>query len=622
MKKLFVFAALVGGSWSSITAQTLFTYGSHKVSTQEFLSAFNKNNSGTIENSMTAKDYLDLYTNFKLKVQAAKDLRLDTLPNLIQDANSFKDQIMDSYLTNEAGIKVLLKEAFDRSQEDIHVIHYTLPDTTNAVALIDDLYRDLQKGKQVFKTNDYPGLKISDVGFVTTFSVAYVYENLIYNTPIGGYSGPILRNKSWHIFHVIDKRPAVGQWKASQILLAFPQGSTSEEKLAIKNRADSVYDLLQKGMLFETAAEKFSNDRYSNSTGGLMPTFGTGRYSNDFESQIFALKNDGDISKPFATAFGYHIVKRNAVIPVVKEENDFNNQYELRQKMSTDSRMQMAKESYATEIVKKTGWAVTSNTLKQKMIASAANITAADEKLVLGKFSVGKAVTGADWKSFVNNYWKVHENDGNVTNADLWEIFEKEMAAKNFTANIESYNGGFSSQMQEFKEGNLLFDVMEKKVWSKAGNDEASLKKYYTAHKADYIWTASADAIVINCTSKEMAEQTILALKKGKNLDALVEESNGNIFTDSSRFELDQLLDKNAPIPDPGTFSPAVTNSENGGNFIYFIKIYPAGQQKSFEASRGQVISEYQTILEKEWLAELRKTYPVKYNVAELAKLK
>ena len=622
MKKLFVLVALSSGLHSNIHAQTLFTYGAKKVSTAEFLDAFNKNNSGTMANSMNAKEYLELYTNFKLKVQAAKDLRLDTLPNLIQDADAFRGQIMDGYLTNDAGVKRLLKEAFQRSQEDVHVIHHSFADTTNAATKAADLYKALQKDGSKIDKSLFPGLATSDFGFLTVFSVAYDYENQIYNTPVGGYSNPILKNKKWHIFQLVSKRPAVGQWTAAQILIAFPQGINTEEKMAVKNKADSIYNLVVNGMPFEEAAKQFSNDRYSNSAGGLLPTFGTGKYDNDFESQIFALKKDGDISRPFASELGYHIVKRISVVAVVKDENDFNNQYELRQKMSNDARMQMEKESYATEIVKKTGWTVSSNAVMQRMITSGANIKPADEKLVIGKYKVGKVVTGSDWKNHLNNYWKTHENDGSVSNANLWAGFEKEMAAKNFTTNIENYNTGFSNQMKEFREGNLLFDVMEKKVWSKASNDEAALKKHYDALKSNYIWGPSADALVINCNTRELAEQTIVALKNGVQLQTLVEKSVGNIFTDSSRFELDQLIGKNSAMPQAGSFSAAVTNSENGGNFIYFIKIYPAGEQKTYGEARGQVVSEYQTVLETEWLAKLRKAYPVKYNAAEVNKLK
>ncbi len=622
MKKLYLLAALFYCLSISVSAQTLFTYGSKMVDKAEFLQAFNKNNSGTLANNMTATDYLELYTNFKLKVQAAKDLRMDTLPNLLQDAKVFKDQILDSYLTDEAGVKALLKEAFLRSQEDVHILHYSFKDTTNGSVLAENMSKALKSGRLLFAGGPYPESTVADVGFITVFSVPYVYENLIYNTAVGGNSTPILRNNRWHIFKVVSRRPAVGQWKAAQILLAFPQGINDDEKLAIKNKADSIYLLLQNGMSFEKAAELFSNDRITNLTGGLMPTFGTGRYSNYFEDQVFSLKKDEEITKPFKTEFGYHIVKRISVIPVVKDENDFNNQYELRQKVSGDSRMVLAKESYALEIVKKTGWSVTNASLKQTLITKGDKITTAEEKLVLGKFKVGKSATGLDWKNYFSNYWKTHENDGNTSNAVLFSSFEKQIAAENYVDNIESYNSSFAQQMKEFVEGNLLFEVMEKKVWSKAGNDEAALKKYYAANDKKYIWAASADAIVVNCSSKEVAEQTMLAMKGGKSIAQIIEESKGSIFTDSSRFELDQLIEKNTALPQVGSFSPAITNSENGGSFVYFKKIYPAGEQKSYDASRGQVINDYQEVLEKEWIAQLKKTYPVKYNTIEVNKLK
>src|SRR5690242_12578544 len=82
-------------------AQTLFTYGSHQVSATEFLNAYNKNKTDTVTDSQSLRDYLDLYIKFKLKVQAAKDLQLHTLPSLIAGLQNFRNQVKDNYLTDE-----------------------------------------------------------------------------------------------------------------------------------------------------------------------------------------------------------------------------------------------------------------------------------------------------------------------------------------------------------------------------------------------------------------------------------------------------------------------------------------------------------------------------------------
>ena len=114
MKKLvliFVFTFSLFCSYS----QTLFTFGTHKVDESAFLHAYNKNKTITTNSSQALRDYLSLYINFKLKVQAARDIHLDTLPSMIADLQNFRSQIQDKYLKDEKEVNRLVDEAFLRS---------------------------------------------------------------------------------------------------------------------------------------------------------------------------------------------------------------------------------------------------------------------------------------------------------------------------------------------------------------------------------------------------------------------------------------------------------------------------------------------------------------------------
>src|SRR5256885_1907972 len=99
----------------AVFSQTLFTYGSQKVSKEEFLKAYNKNNALAINKNTALREYLDLYIKFKLKVKAANDLRIDTLANIKNDLQNFRTQIEESYLNDEREVNALVQEAFTRS---------------------------------------------------------------------------------------------------------------------------------------------------------------------------------------------------------------------------------------------------------------------------------------------------------------------------------------------------------------------------------------------------------------------------------------------------------------------------------------------------------------------------
>ena len=239
MKKfllLFAFSCFVTAAFS----QTLFTYGNIAVDKSEFTRAYNKNKTTVTDKEKALREYLELYTKFKLKVKAAMELRLDTLPQLQYDAQSFRTQIEDSYLNNEKVVNDLLNEAFDRSQKDLHVLHFFVPventllpaDTLKSLyKSMSSLWAALDAGKTDYDNltaNDQVKINYSDLGFITAFTLPYEYENLIYNLKIGQASKPYRTKNGWHIFKLTGERKAVGKWKVAQILLSLPPDAGAE----------------------------------------------------------------------------------------------------------------------------------------------------------------------------------------------------------------------------------------------------------------------------------------------------------------------------------------------------------------------------------------------------------
>src|SRR6478736_7400066 len=77
-------------------SQVLFTYGIRPVTKSEFLKAYHKNGSPTASDA-DYREYLDLYSKYKLKVQAAYDMKLDTTSAQKKDLAEYKIQLVDSY---------------------------------------------------------------------------------------------------------------------------------------------------------------------------------------------------------------------------------------------------------------------------------------------------------------------------------------------------------------------------------------------------------------------------------------------------------------------------------------------------------------------------------------------
>lgn len=172
--------------------------------------------------------------------------------------------------------------------------------------------------------------------------------------------------------------------------------------------------------------------------------------------------------------------------------------------------------------------------------------------------------------------------------------------------------------MKEFKEGNMLFEIMERNVWSKAASDTVGLLSHYNANKVNYKWAESADVMIFNCSNEKIAAEAMESIKNGKLWRELADASGGSIQGDSGRYELNQIVidSTNKATPEKNTFSPIVKNTDGTATFVKYINVYPGNQQRSFEEAKGLVINDYQNVLEKKWLEALHKKYPVTINEA------
>ncbi|HMK02544.1 MAG TPA: peptidylprolyl isomerase, partial [Ferruginibacter sp.] len=418
---LLVFVCSISTGFS----QALFSYGNTAVDKQEFLRAYNKNKIPVTDKEKALREYLDLYIKFKLKVNAAMELRLDTMPQLQYDLQSFRTQIEESYLNNDAAMNDLLSEAFTRSQKDLHVLHFYFPvdatmkaqDSLDAGNSMSAIHAALAGGRTDYDklVSAHTTAKHSDLGFITAFTLPYDYENLVYNLRTGQVSKPFLSKNGWHVFKVIEERKAVGKWKIAQILISLPPDNNPATIKLLEKKADSVYQLLKKDGDFKNMAAQFSDDKLTYMNGGEMPEFGSGRFDLPFEKEVLNLTRDGEISKPFLTPYGFHIIKRISQTPVSNDRNDNAFLFELRQKVQQDTRINSARQAFVKEMLKQTGFKKTGLVSDADLYRYADSVIAnpASETTNASIFPIANKViytfsktnvTGKDWLDFVRSY--------------------------------------------------------------------------------------------------------------------------------------------------------------------------------------------------------------------------
>ncbi|MFP5039497.1 peptidylprolyl isomerase [Parasediminibacterium sp. JCM 36343] len=624
---------LVGALLSAnalLFSQTLFTYGNNTVSKQAFLTAFNKNPPKSTERRKALDEYLGLYINYKLKVQAGYDEQLEKQPSFEQESKNFRKQIADNIINEEVGIKALVDEAMARSQKDIHAaqVFVEIPkggDTAKALQQIQAAYTALQAGKPfetvaaTFSSDDATKKSKGDLGFITAFTLSYPIENEIYGLKPGSYSKPFKSSFGYHIFKNIGERAALGKRKIAQILIATPPGAGDAEKKKYLSLADSIYQLIVKGGSFEKLAAQYSNEYKTANVGGVVGDIGVGQYDAPYENKVFSIQKVDEVTKPFATEFGYHIIKLLEKKPVTKDITDAAALAAMKLQVEKDERLAISKKKLIAKWLVLTKYkpgvydaqafkTYTDSNLQGKITNGIKNIS---DTTVIFSFEK-KKVRAADWAVYATKTLFQTALDY----GPALKTFVENCCTEYYTENLEFYNQAMRDQCKEFDEANLLFAAMDKHVWGKAGEDVEGLKKYYSQHKEKYQWQPSVSALVVSCKTKESAAEVAAKIKQNpQEWHTLSNSYGGDANADSGRYELTQLPLKQ-PIENKAGYisTPEKNSNDDSYTFVYILETHPQKEQRSFDDAKGMVINDYQQVLEQQWIAILKKQYPVTVN--------
>ena len=644
MKKNWLIAIITSFALVNAHSQTLFTYGPYKADTKEFLRAFNKNNQQLNTSKSTAiKQYLDLYINSRLKIREAYDRGYDTLPNIKNEIENLRGQVIENYMSDPEAITRLSREAFKRSLKDIHVAHIFLSlkntsgivDSLGVRKKLDEVTKRLASGEDFLKVaqqlSDDPSAKVNkgDLNFITVFTLPYELENVVYATTPGKVSKPYLSRAGYHIFKNLGERKALGTIKVQQILLAFPPGMQETAKKSIQHLADSLHKRIQAGDSFAKLASVYSNDYVSAASDGNIPEISVGQYDPAFEKAIWALKN-GSVSKPFKTDYGYHIVKRISARPVVTNAADKTNNEELRQKIMADDRWKTARD-FIYDRIKKEGlfqkldynesvlWALTDSLLDSKPpgIGKSMNTSSSLFKIGDSTFRV------MEWIGFAQmNRFKA-DRVSLKPYPDVMDEFVKNSMYQYYRVHLEDFNEEFRNQMNEFTDGNLFFEIMQQEVWNKAQNDSVALEALYEKNKHQYNWKQSADAVIFFCSDEAVAKELHTKIKSDPaSWTRSVEAVSEKVVADSARYEWSQIPGIEGKTPVKGMITALSVNpTDRTASFSMINKVYDQPSPRTFNEARGLVMNDYQATLEEQWIKALKKKYPVEVDQKVLAQI-
>ena len=627
----------------------LFTVEGTPIHVSEFKYIYTKTNRENADFSRASlEEYLELYTKFKLKVQLAKEMQLDTIKQLQEELEGYRRQLADSYLINKEVTQKLVKEVYERGKEDIDFSHILVKveenaapeDTLRLFNVAKSIKEKIDKGAD-FKqmVTDYSADNTTKenggkVGYVNVLfpNGLYDVESAVYNLSEGEVGGPVRSPLGYHILKVNDRRPARGEMEVAHILIRKKKNSNEDTKAKI----DDVYKLLQEGKTFETLVTQFSEDKKTNINKGYIGFFGINQYQKTFEEAAFGLAEDGAISKPVETKAGWHIIKRiskRAVQPFDVEKR------RLEEAVKKDGRFEQAKLAVLIEI-KKSGNLRENKALVEKISASLDETfltyrwkpeNTNDNTPIIELGSSFKVSVG-DFMDYLKRATAKRMNLARSGKKDyvfnsLYDEFLTEMCFKYEESQLEIKYPDFKALMREYQEGILLFEATKMLVWDKASQDSAGLEKYHETIKARYRWRERA---VVSEYQLEKDQQNLLESIRsfarkapyGKVLNKYNVGGKEILTVKELKLEKPQ---NDGKIDDMdwqiGAISSAVESPD--GKYFTFKKIEKLidGENKTLNEARGYIIADYQGFLESEWVKELSEKYKVKVNKKVLESL-
>ena len=623
--------------------QVLLSVADEDITVDDFMYVYNKNNTQGDEkiDRKSIEEYLDLYINFKLKVKEAEELGLDTVSAFIEELAGYREQLAEPYFVNEEIIEELLVEAYERKKTDLRASHILIKvgsaampqDTLAAYNKVMEAKKRVEGGEDFAKVaklmSDDPSAsdRVSprnnrtipgnggDLGYFTVFDMVYPFETGAYNTAVGEVSDPVRSDFGYHIIKITDRIPAQGSVEVAHLFLQMPENSTQKDSIYLEKKADSLYQRIKNGESFEDLVTEYSDDKGSAAKGGLLPKFNVNRMVPEFIQEISTMSDSGDVAEPVLTSYGWHIIKLYGKSGIKSFEEE---EPEMSKRLKKDKRAQKSRDIIISDIKKEYNYTVNEEGLNgmYELI---------DSSIYKGKWVVPENITlnfivftlgdrtysQQEFAAFIQNNQKIgkEENLNEFINKKFKEFSDEECKAYEDSKLEEKYPE-FKAIVKEYRDGILLFELTNEKIWTFATRDTVGLKNYYDLHKNDFMWDTRLDATIYSFNDTSFVKSTREIASKGLSEEDIISQVNQDSL-DIVRTEHKKFQKNDNDLIDSIKWKKGITDNKSYKGKTVFVVVHGkvSPEPKTFNESRGLITAGYQEYLEQEWIKELREKY-------------
>ena len=610
---------------------TIMTINGKEIKKSEFEYIYNKNSQQQLEHK-TLEEYLQMFKEYKLKVMEAEANGIDTTKAFITELQGYRNQLAQPYLVDQEADEKLAREAYSRLQENVEVAHILFsidennPEKTQqkayqkALALKQriDAGADFTEMAKTYSEDPSVSRNGGYLGYIKGFMTVYPFEQAAYTTAEGEVSEPVLSRFGYHLIKVISRRPDPGEVLTAHIMVMLPTSMTSTEEKAKEAKIREAYQKLQEGVSFEDVVYEYTEDPGTRDTDGKMRWISTGRIVKEYEDVAFSL-NEGEISEPFKTPFGWHIVKvieKRGLKPYEEMQKD------IMRRIARDDRAGNGRETLISKLKEEYNYSF--NSEKMSQLEDLAVRTSLDTTFLqqIAKDNstlfalAGVNYTVSDYADFYTKSKQTQQVSADVAiKASVDEYIDNAIIAYENTQ-LENKYPDFRNLYNEYRDGMLLFEISNQEVWDKASKDEKGLKKYFKKNKKGYSWSEPHfKGIVVLCKNDSIAKEAEIMLKDLK-YDEAATTLNKALNTGSERIikvKKGLFAEGDNGVVDYYIFGAKPYIDETFPVSFAKGRVLKKGPE-SYTDVKGQVTSDYQQKLERDWVKYLTKKYKVEIN--------
>jgi peptidyl-prolyl cis-trans isomerase SurA len=610
----------------------LLKVGENSVTAAEFTRLYTKSN--VYEDQSSFDEYFAQFITFRLKVAQAMDEGLDTLESFRAEFSGYRNQLAAKYLTDADEREKLLRELYTRMLTETNAWHIlvaipggaTPDDTLTAYNKCLELRARLLEGESFEQVarggSDDPSVVANggNLGYFTAMQMILPFEDAAYSLKTGSISMPVRTPYGYHIIKVTGRRPSRGMIRAAHIMKAVPQGASEDAWKKAEEEIGAIYQKISEGTSFEELARTASDHRESATNGGELAWFGTGDIVHEFADAAFELKNDGDISTPVKTIYGWHIIKRLERRPI----GTFGEYREMIESRLSNGRINSAARSaFVARLKKEYNFRLETEKLNSIIELTdsliARSLTRFDRQTIpsgiLYSYKGGRmscAAFTAEIEANISSFSP--QNTRELINTLINNRVSDDLITYEESRLEEKYPD-FRYLMKEFHDGMLLFEISSREVWNRPYTDSTGLLQFYKENTGLFMSEPSAEITVYSLkTPSGIKKLSKLVRKYGsrtdghpKILSGYISGTDTSLIITSDRYYLGENSELDPFIQDKGT---RTANYKGMESVIDVTKTYP-GEPFAPSQVASELAAAYQDYLEQTWIEQLKKKYAV-----------